>query len=312
MIEVSHLTKRFGYTTAVKDVSFSVKNGEVVGFLGPNGAGKTTTMRILTCYLPADEGKATLAGHDIFRESLAVRQQVGYLPESAPLYTDMEVDAFLDYIGRLRKIPSRELSKRKEHAIDSCGLGSVRRKLIGILSKGYRQRVGLAQCLIHDPQILILDEPTSGLDPNQIIEIRTLIREIGKEKTIILSTHILQEVQAVCGRVLIINRGQIVADGTAEELMVRSRHGNRLVIGTRGEIEPIEAALRQLPGAGLVRRLASSGAVRRLTLDTTRDGTEIAEEVFQMAVDRGWVLTELHVERASLEDIFKEMTEGAA
>ena len=212
MIEVKNLTKRYGLTVAVDNVSFDANAGEVLGFLGPNGAGKTTTMRILTCYLSADEGTAKVAGYDVFEESIEVRKRIGYLPESAPLYMDMGVIDYLKFIAQIRHIPKSQRQERIKAVIDTCGLEKVIQKDVGELSRGYRQRLGLAQSLIHDPPILILDEPTSGLDPSQIIEIRNLIKAIGKEKTIIFSTHILPEVSATCSRILIINDGQIVAN----------------------------------------------------------------------------------------------------
>ena len=213
MIEVKGISKRFGPTTAVDNISFSIAKGEVVGFLGPNGAGKTTTMRILTCFLPADAGEAKVAGFDVLEQSMAVRSRIGYLPESAPLYLDMRVSEFLDYIGAIRGLHGADRTAAINRMIEVCGLSGVMLKQIGELSKGYRQRVGLAQAMIHNPEILVLDEPTSGLDPNQIREIRDLIKTLGKEKTVILSTHILPEVEATCSRVMIINRGKIVADG---------------------------------------------------------------------------------------------------
>jgi ABC-2 type transport system ATP-binding protein len=312
MIEVEHLTKRFGPTVAVKDVSFSIKRGEVIGFLGPNAAGKTTTMRVLTGFLPADEGTVRLAGHDVRTDSLAVRAKVGYLPENSPLYADMDVVGFLEYIARLRKIPAAEIPKRLEAVIDACGLGSVKRKPISVLSKGFRQRVGLAQCLIHEPEILILDEPTSGLDPNQIIEIRNLIREIGREKTVILSTHILQEVQATCGRVLIINRGQIVADGTPEELALHSRSGTRVLVSTRADAEAVKRGLSSLEGVTRVRQIKRDGDVVRFAVESDREQPELPERVFRAAAANGWVLSELRLESATLEEVFKQLTEGAA
>ena len=219
MIEVRELTKSYGPTRAVDQVSFDAKAGEVVGFIGPNGAGKTTTMRILTCYLTADAGKATVAGYDVLEHPIDVRKNVGYLPESAPLYTDMGVVEYLKFMAEVRDIPKSQRKERINTVIDICGLEGVIQKDIGELSKGYRQRVGLAQSLVHDPPILILDEPTSGLDPTQTIEIRNLIIEMGKEKLVLFSTHILPEVAATCSRILIINQGKIVANGTLEELI---------------------------------------------------------------------------------------------
>ena len=222
MIEVEHLTKRFGPIVAVDDITFEIRKGEVVGFLGPNAAGKTTTMRLLTCFLPSDSGTARIGGHDIHENPLEIRKQIGYLPENAPLYVDMTVTEYLHFISEIRGIPKESIKSRIDDMIDVCGIKKVIYREIGELSKGFRQRVGLAQTMIHDPDILILDEPTSGLDPNQIVEIRELIKEIGKEKTVILSTHILPEVQATCGRIIIINEGSIAGSGTPEELRSRA------------------------------------------------------------------------------------------
>jgi ABC-2 type transport system ATP-binding protein len=214
MIEVQGLSKEFGVVKAVDGISFKIAKGEVVGFVGPNGAGKTTTMRILTCFLPADEGEVKIGGHDVIDDSLAVRAMIGYLPENAPLYLDMSVEGFLDFIAAVRGIAPAERSAAGARMIATCGLTGVVKKQIGELSKGFRQRVGLAQAMIHDPEILILDEPTVGLDPNQIREIRKLIKKLGQNKTIILSTHILSEVEAACNRVIVIHQGKIVADGS--------------------------------------------------------------------------------------------------
>ncbi|MDP3976363.1 MAG: ATP-binding cassette domain-containing protein, partial [bacterium] len=218
MITVEKLRKSYGSFVAVDDISFEIKKGEIVGLLGPNGAGKTTTMRMLTCFFPASSGSITINGADAFEESLKVKQSIGYLPENAPLYGDMKVEEYLDYVADIRQIPSGRKKSRIHQVVEQVGLLPRLQQEIGHLSKGYRQRVGLAQAMLHDPEILILDEPTSGLDPNQIIEIRSLIKEIGKQKTIILSTHILSEAEATCDRVLIISNGKIVASGTAEEL----------------------------------------------------------------------------------------------
>jgi ABC-2 type transport system ATP-binding protein len=225
MINAKHLAKNFGPTMALKEITFEVAKGEVLGFLGPNGAGKTTTMRILTCYHPADTGTATIAGFDVFENPLEVRKLIGYLPENNPLYTDMGIVDYLQFIAQIRGIPSSKKQNQIQYVIELCGLQNELRKDIGQLSKGYKQRVGLAQALIHDPDILILDEPTIGLDPTQIIEIRELIKSIGKEKTIILSSHILPEVSATCDRIIIINQGEIVGSGKPEEMAARAKGG---------------------------------------------------------------------------------------
>ena len=307
MIEVRNLTKRYGPTVAVDNVSFDAKSGEVLGFLGPNGAGKTTTMRILTCYLSADEGTVKVAGYDVFEESFEVRKRIGYLPESAPLYTDMGVIDYLKFIAEIRHIPKSQRSQRIKDVVDICGLEKMIQKDIGELSKGYRQRLGLAQSLIHDPPILVLDEPTSGLDPNQIIEIRNLIREIGKEKMIIFSTHILSEVSATCGRILIINDGQIVANGTPDELAGRAQGEEVVHISIRGPREEIEAKLEELSMVSDFKRVKSDDGVCGYQI-VSQKGKNTAEELFHFVVQNHWSLTELRQETISLEDVFLQLT----
>ena len=307
MIEVINLTKRYGPTVAVDNVSFDAKAGEVLGLLGPNGAGKTTTMRVLTCYLSADEGTAKVAGYDVFEESFEVRKQIGYLPESAPLYTDMGVIDYLKFIAQIRDIPRSQRSQRIKDVVDICGLEKMIQKDVGELSKGYRQRLGLAQSLIHDPPILVLDEPTSGLDPNQIIEIRNLIREIGKEKMIIFSTHILSEVSATCSRILIINDGQIVANGTPDELAGRARGEEVVHIAIRGPREEIEAKLEELSLVSDFKRVKSDDDVCGYEI-VSQNGKNTAEELFHFVVQNHWSLTELRQEAVSLEDVFRQLT----
>ncbi len=307
MIKVNHLTKRFGNTVAVKDVSFQVPAGEVLGFLGPNGAGKSTTMRILTGYMPADEGSATMAGFDVSTQSLEVRKRIGYLPESAPLYLDMEVPDFLKFIATVRKIPSRERTKAIDKIVQLCGLSRVLGKSIGELSKGYRQRVGLAQAMIHDPDILVLDEPTSGLDPNQIIEIRELIKDIGKEKTVILSTHILQEVTATCDRILIIHEGKLVADGSPSELTAQASGDTTLWLTIKAPEDEIKPTLTKIQGVYGIHKVNPVDDRFRvgLKVDPTDD---CSERIFQAVVKKNWVLTEMYRETASLEDVFAKLT----
>ncbi len=307
MIEVKNLTKRYGPTVAVDNVSFSAKSGEVLGFLGPNGAGKTTTMRVLTCYLSADEGNATVDGYDVFDQSVEVRKRIGYLPESAPLYTDMGVIDYLKFIAQVRDIPKSQRQQRTKEVIDICGLESVIHKDVGELSKGFRQRLGLAQSLIHDPPILIMDEPTSGLDPNQIIEIRNLIKEIGKEKMIIFSTHILPEVSATCSRILIINNGKIVANGTPESLADRAKGGEVVDITIRGPAEEIEPKLQELNFVNEFNRVNTVDGLFSYRIASEK-GKNAAEELFQFVVQNGWSLTELRQESVSLEDVFRELT----
>ena len=310
MIQVSNLTKRFGPTVAVRDVSFNVQRGEVVGFLGPNGAGKTTTMRVLTCYLPADEGTATIAGFDVGTHPLEVRSRIGYLPESAPLYTEMGVIDYLNFIGEVRGLDRQRCQQRIQDMIGVCGLEEVVKKDINELSRGYRQRVGLAQTLIHDPDVLILDEPTSGLDPNQIIEIRQLIREIGREKTVILSTHILPEVTATCSRVIIINKGGLVADASPQELAERSRGRERVYLTVRGPQAEVEAKLAALSAVRSVRAVGNPTPGRVRYEITSADGVDPTEQLFQVAADNRWPLSELYREASSLEQVFIQLTQS--
>ncbi len=310
MIEVRNLTKCYGPTVAVNDVSFDVPGGEVVGFLGPNGAGKTTAMRMITCYLPADGGTARVAGYDTFENPVEVRRHIGYLPESAPLYLDMGVIEYLQFVSAMRGIDPTGRSGKIRQMVEVCGLGPMLRKDIGQLSKGYRQRVGLAATLIHDPDVLVLDEPTTGLDPNQIMEIRELIREIGRQKTVILSTHILPEVEATCSRVLIINEGRIIASGTTEELTRLAAGSSTFTVTIKGPAADVEPALRRLGGIESLRSLGSpvSGAVRYEVIGPTESNLD--EAIFHMVVAGGWILTELQSSVASLEQVFMRLTTG--
>lgn len=308
MIEVNGISKRFGPIVAVDDISFSISRGEILGFLGPNGAGKTTTMRILTGYIFPDAGTAKVAGYDIFESPIEVRKHIGYLPENNPLYTDMSVWDYLEFIARVRDIPKSERRKRMDEVIQTCGLEEVIYRDIDELSKGYRQRVGLAQCMIHDPDILILDEPTSGLDPNQIVGIRELIKELGREKTVIISTHILPEVSATCNRVIIINRGKIVADGSPEELSDMAKGKTSIFVSFKAQKEDVEVKLSELPW---IESFAETPSTEEGTLRyriTPSDGGGATEDLFRLAVQNGWVITELYRERATLEDVFRQLT----
>lgn len=307
MIQVENLTKSYGPTRALRGVSFSIAKGEIVGFLGPNGAGKTTAMKILTCYMPADSGRATVAGFDVFEHSLEVRRHIGYLPENAPLYGEMPVVDFLKFVGSMRGIRGGKLRERIGEVIRLTGLEGAVGKNIGELSKGYRQRVGLAQVLIHEPDILILDEPTSGLDPNQIVEIRDLIRQIGKQKTVILSTHILPEVTATCDRAIIINEGKVVASGTPEELSTRSRIGNTVIAAIRGPQDDVEKKLGDMDGVRDVQLLDRQDGVTRFQISAPKI-EDLSEKVFHLAVANKWVLAELRPEAATLEQVFAELT----
>jgi ABC-2 type transport system ATP-binding protein len=307
MINVNGLTKRFGSTVAVDNITFQVPPGQVLGFLGPNGAGKTTTMRILTGFMPADSGNASIAGYDIFNQSLEVRKRIGYLPENAPLYLDMEVPDFLNFIASIRKIPKVKIPQSMERIVELCGLKLVMHKKIGELSKGYRQRLGLAQAMIHDPDILVLDEPTSGLDPNQIIEIRELIRELGREKTVILSTHILPEVTATCDRIVIIHRGRLVADGTPKELSGHGTGQATLWVTVNDKTSNPINTLSKLTGVESAFSHSVFDEKQRIGLKL-KTGHNPAEDVFQKVVENGWMLSELYRETATLETIFGQLT----
>ncbi len=309
MIQVEQLTKRYGSTVAVDGISFEVEQGEVVGFLGPNGAGKTTTMRILTCFLPATAGRVAIAGREVFGESLEVRRNIGYLPEGVPLYPEMRVREYLAYRARIKEVPQRERRMRVEYVMDRCGVADAERKLIGSLSKGYRQRVGLADALVSDPPVLILDEPTIGLDPNQIRLVRDLIRDLGRKHTVLLSTHILPEVEMVCGRVIIIQNGKLVFQDTLANIARQSSGGAKVVVEARvgpAEAEKAAAALGQVPGVLRVR--TQSGAPWSAFELEVASGADVREEVGRSMVQGGWALRELRKEQPSLEDIFVRLT----
>jgi ABC-2 type transport system ATP-binding protein len=310
MIEVDGLSKRFGGIQAVNDVSFEVQQGEVLGFLGPNGAGKSTTMKMITGFLEPDAGTARLDGIDIRERPIAARKCLGYMPEGAPSYQEMTPLGFLGFIAGIRGLSGKEAEKRIAEAAEKTQLQSVLYQPIDTLSRGFKRRVGLAQALLHDPDILILDEPTSGLDPNQIVEIRELIRRIGREKTIILSTHILPEVQVTCDRVLIINRGELVASGTPEELASRGGGGTGVRLEIRGPQEEIEAELRALEGVTSVEWKAADRPEWHRYILKTSNGGLLTEDVFRLAVEKNWVLSELGKEKASLEEVFAALTAG--
>ena len=300
-VEVKGLTKIFGAQKAVDAISFVVQPGQVLGFLGPNGAGKSTTMKIATCYLPPSAGTVTINGYDVQEAPLEVRRNVGYLPEHNPLYLDMYVTEYLTFIGQLYGLAGKNLKNRVEEMIALCGLTVERRKKIGSLSKGYRQRVGLAQALIHDPQVLILDEPTTGLDPNQLTEIRGLIKQIGQEKTVLFSTHIMQEVSAICDRVVIINKGKIVADSSVAALNNLGQHE----ITTLVEFEsPVAVSLLQeIPGVQEVQHVKSF--TYRII---SKKNMDIRSAVFSLAATHHWSLVGLRQEEHSLEKIFQSLT----
>ena len=312
MIKANHLYKNFGPTVALKDVTFEVKKGEVLGFLGPNGAGKTTTMRILTCYHPADSGTATIAGFDVAENSLEVRKLIGYLPENNPLYMDMGIVDYLEFIASIRGIPLSKKRDQIRRVVELCGLRGELRKEIGELSKGFRQRVGLAQALLHDPDILILDEPTIGLDPTQIIEIRELIKNIGREKTIILSSHILPEVSATCDRIIIISRGEIVGSGTPEEMASKARGGEVIHISIRGPQQQVREKLKAMEKVKAVETSRDSDGDLNHFEIISPPGADISEQLFFLVAQNGWSLTELYKDTANLEDIFLQLTTGDA
>ncbi|MGE5236581.1 MAG: ATP-binding cassette domain-containing protein [Acidobacteriota bacterium] len=303
MIEVEGLTKRFVDRDAVSNVSFFVPEGEVLGFLGPNGAGKTTTMRMITGYLPATAGSVRVAGVDVAREPLSVRAKIGYLPENVALYPEMRVEEYLLFRAAVEGVPRADVRRRLAEVSDRCMVGDVRRQLIGTLSKGYRQRVGLAGALIHTPPVLILDEPTVGLDPRQIVKIRELIAELGRDHTVILSTHILPEVEQVCRRVLIIDSGKIVADGTPEELRSGVSGAGELRVEVEAPEGEARVAFELLPGVAGVR--PDGGNRYRLAVEGNAD---LRRAVFELAVEKHWVLLELTQSMPSLEDVFLRLT----
>ncbi len=306
MIEVRNLTKAYADKTAVRDLTFSVDKGEILGFLGPNGAGKTTTMRILTGYMPATSGRATVAGYDVFTQSLEVRKRIGYLPETVPVYPEMPVEAYLTFVAKLKGLPSARLAERLEYVLGVCHIADVRQTLIGKLSKGYRQRVGIAQALIHDPEVLILDEPTAGLDPKQINETRQLIKSLGGKHTIILSTHILPEVSMTCGRVVIINQGQLAAEDTPENLTKRLQGRDRIQLEARAPRQDLLKTLNAVPGVTHVSAADSDGRVR---CEVEGNGKQdIRAHLAAAVVGQGWDLLELRSAAMSLEDIFLQLT----
>jgi ABC-2 type transport system ATP-binding protein len=313
-IAARNLTKYYGTEKAVNNISFDVKTGEILGFLGPNGAGKTTTMKIITCYMPPTSGSVEVEGFDIAEHSFEVRKKIGYLPEMNPLYLDMNVLEYLEYSARLHGLKDVLLKSRLKEMIDVCGIAAVRHKDIGELSKGFRQRVGLAQAMIHDPEVLILDEPTSGLDPNQIVEIRNLIRQLGRAKTVVLSTHILTEVQATCDRVIIINDGGIVADGTLEQLQQDFRGSEKISLELKLPADKIVNAMtdiypkfKEISQVESVEYGGQEGNLHKFSIHTVK-GSDIREEIFRRAVSEGWVLLEMSRKATSLEEVFRKLT----
>jgi ABC-2 type transport system ATP-binding protein len=309
MIEVQNLTKHYGPLTAIRDVSFAVAPGEIVGFLGPNGAGKSTTMRILACFMPASSGSARVAGFDVFRESMEVRKRIGYLPESVPLYTDMRVAPYLDFVAEVKGVPRATRKKRVAEVMDRCLIADVQNRLIRNLSKGYRQRVGLAQAIVSDPHVLILDEPTIGLDPQQIAEIRSLIKSLAGEHTVILSTHILPEVSMVCSGVVIINRGSIVAQGPIDRLVEQFFPTSRVEVELVAPPPAVQDAVRGIAGVVRVQEMAASNGTARFVVESAR-GRDVRGEIFQLAAAQRWGLLELRQVGMTLEEVFMRIVAG--
>ena len=307
MIEVQDLTKSYGSVTAVDHVSFTVNKGEILGFLGPNGAGKTTTMRVLTGFMPATSGTARIAGFDVFEDSMEVRRHIGYLPETPPVYPDMTVETYLDFVLRIKDVASEKRQERIADALAKTNIEDKRKELIKHLSRGYRQRVGLAQALVHDPDVIILDEPTVGLDPKQIIEVRHLIKGLAGNHTIILSTHILPEVSMTCDRVVIINKGKIAAVDTPANLTMRLKGGQRVYVDAKAPEQALEAALRQVQGATRVEVSSRADGHATATVEAAR-GQDIRSQIAAKVFEKGWPLYELRGASRSLEDIFLELT----
>jgi ABC-2 type transport system ATP-binding protein len=304
MISVEGVSKRYGHVTAVDQLSFSVQRGEVVGFLGPNGAGKTTTMRMITGTLQPDEGAVLLDGTSVSENPMAAKRRIGYLPEANPLYDELLVAEYLDYVSELRGLSPQETRSGVEAAVAETAIGDVFYRPIGECSKGYRQRIGMAGAILHKPEVLILDEPTEGLDPNQRVEIRRLVGSLGRERTVLLSTHVMQEVEATCSRLVILSRGKLAADGSVQDLLASRSGAARYVVEAEGQ--GVAEALASLPGVtGHVEEQVEGRA--RVQLDTSGD-SELRPDIFRVARDRGWTLWELHRERASLEQLFRSLT----
>ena len=306
MIEVRELSKHYGDIVAVENISFRAEQGVILGFLGPNGAGKTTTMRMLTCYLPPSQGEAKVAGFDVFEESREVRKRIGYLPEQPPVYHDMTVKAYLRFVAKIKGVSSSALNGRLDETMEKTGIAHHQNTVIGHLSKGYRQRVGLAQALIHEPEVLILDEPTVGLDPRQIIEIREMIKGLGGDHTVILSTHILSEVSMTCGQLVIINNGRIAGEGTPESLMAQLKEGEVLRAHIDGPGQEVQNMLRQLEGVLDVAQ--EPGSDEGVYLVTSSPGQDVRDILTRQVIDSGFSLRELRTLDITLEDIFLSLT----
>jgi ABC-2 type transport system ATP-binding protein len=308
LIEVQDLTKAFGAVTAVDHVSFTVNKGEILGFLGPNGAGKTTTMRILTGYMPATSGTARIAGFDVFTDSMEVRRRIGYLPETPPVYPDMTVESYLDFVARIKNVPAERRAERITDAVRKTNLEDRRTELIKRLSRGYKQRVGIAQALVHDPDVIILDEPTVGLDPKQIIEVRNLIKGLAGNHTIILSTHILPEVSMTCDRVVIINKGKIAAVDTPQNLTSQLKGGQKIRVEVQAPEKSLREALAQIPGTSRIQVEPPVAGGHVVATVETSQGADIRSQIAAKIIQSGWPLYELRGVSLSLEDIFLELT----
>jgi ABC-2 type transport system ATP-binding protein len=309
MIEVENLSKTYSGVRAVRDISFHVNKGEIVGFLGPNGAGKSTTMKVLAGYLPPTDGKIRIAGYDVVTESIEVRKRIGYMPENVPLYTDMRVNEFLRFRAELKKVARRRIKDRVETVKELCHLKDVENKIIGTLSKGYRQRVGLADAMVHDPDLLILDEPTIGLDPNQIRSVRDLIRDLGKHHTILLSTHILSEVELTCGRVLVIHRGRIEASDTPANLTRLVRGGGSILLEVKAPAADVVAKIESLPNIEDVEITLPSSGDWTVVKIFAKPGVDVREDIFGVVRQNNWPLRELARVKATLEEAFIELTQ---
>lgn len=307
MIKAEHLSKNFGDFKALDDVSFTINAGEIVGLLGPNGAGKTTTLRILTGFFNPTLGQVRYNDLDMVDDSLKIRQKIGFLPENNPLYEDLKVGEYLTYAAQMHGLPKNKIKAAVSKVIDTCGLKDRVNQEIGTLSKGFKQRVGLAQALVHDPEILILDEPTEGLDPNQRIEIRDLIKKIGSQKTVILSSHVLSEVDATCNRVLIISQGKIVASGTPDELKSQSATQTKIFVKVEGPLDQIVEAVKKIEGVERIISAKNEGNLCSLEIETTSD-KEVRKPLVQMILDHNWQLLEINKQEKSLEDIFVKLT----
>ncbi len=314
MIQVEGLSKKYARHVAVNNISFSVDKGDIVGFLGPNGAGKTTTMRILTCFMPPSDGKASVAGFDVFEKPFEVKKRIGYLPETPPVYPEMRIRDYLAFVAGIKNVPSADVKRRVDEVMDRCAVADVRDKLIGKLSKGYRQRVGLAQAIIHNPEVLILDEPTSGLDPKQILETRELIRSLAGDHTIILSTHILPEVEAICKKVIIINKGRLVATDSVERLRDRTGGGAfEVQVDTDGLADAVEVRQRLEQVQGVSKVLDGDATAGRIVFEVeSLVGRNARPDVARSVVQAGWNLMEMKSMTQSLEDVFLELTASNA